>query len=261
MRVTWGGPSDSLRDIYEHRGELEYDEPGVLPDPRLSRKFERMTALVAETLPAESLLDAGCGDGRFLAGLARLSDRPTHLVGIDISQRILDTARRWAERDGFDVELVRANMEKLPFADASFDRVLSVQAIEHLLDPQAGIGELARVLRPGGKLILSTDSSHNLVSRTINAPRAALVGILRLRGRRLRVHFPHFQFDPDELVRMVEAAGLRVEHRETFAFHVDGLSTPVVARLAAAADRALSPHSVGDIVAVVASKGYADERT
>jgi ubiquinone/menaquinone biosynthesis C-methylase UbiE len=252
--VNWIAPSDSLRDIYERRGEIEYFEPGTLPDPRVSRKFERMIGLVAETLPAESLLDAGCGDGRFLAGIAGLPNRPAHLVGTDISERILVTARRWAERDGFELELVRANMEMLPFPDASFDRVLSVQVIEHLLDPEAGLAELARVLRPGGKLVLSTDSSHNLVSRAINAPRSALVRLLALRGRRLRVHFPHSKFDPDELVRMVEGAGLAVEHRETFAFHVDGISTPAVARLAAAVDRALSPHSVGDIVAVVASK-------
>lgn len=247
-------PSDSLREIYEHRGELEYSEPGTLPDPRLSRKFERMMALVAGTLPAESLLDAGCGDGRFLAGIARLPGRPARLVGTDISERILDTARRWGERDGFDVELVRANIEALPFSDGSFDRVLSVQAIEHLLDPQTGVAELARVLGPGGKLILSTDSTNNLVSRAINAPRSILVGLLGLRGHLVRVHFPHLAFHPDEVVRMVEEAGLIVEHRETFAFHMDGVSTPIVTRLAAALDRGLSPHALGDIVAVVASK-------
>ena len=252
--MSWNGPSDSLRDIYEHRGAIEYAAPGALPHPRLSRKFERMVALVAETLPAESLLDAGCGDGRFLAGIARLPNRPGRLVGADISQRILETAGQWSQRDGFELELVRANIEALPIPDASFDRVLCVQAIEHLLDPQAGLAEMARVLRPGGKLVLSTDSARNLVSRAINAPRTMAVRLVGLRGRRLKVHFPHRAFHPDEIVRMVEETGLAVEHRETFAFHVDGLSIPAVTRLAAAVDRAFSPHSVGDIVAVVASK-------
>lgn len=249
-----GPSSDSLREIYERRAAIEYAEPVDLPDPVVSRKFERMLALVAETLPAESLLDVGCGDGRFLAGIAQMPDCPRRLVGTDIAARILETARRWAERDGFEVELVRANMERLPFADASFDRVLTVQVIEHLLDPETGVQELARVLRPEGRLILSTDNSRNLVSRTINAPRSLLVAALGLRGKRLNVHFPHRDFRLDEVTKMIERAGLIVEHRETFGFHVDGLNQPRVARLLARIDRALPSHSVGDIVAIVAAK-------
>jgi len=247
-------PSDVLREIYERRAAIEYAEPVDLPDTSSSRKFERMIALVAETLPAESLLDAGCGDGRFLAGIARLPDRPHRMVGTDISARILETAGRWAERDGFEVELVQANMESLPFQDASFDRVLSVQVVEHLLDPAAGLRELARVLRPEGRLILSTDSSQNLVSRVINAPRSALVSALALRGRHLNVVFPHRDFGLDEITGLIEEVGLVVEHRETFAFHIDGVNRPRVTRLLARADRALSPHSVGDLIAVVAAK-------
>ena len=248
------GPSDSLREIYERRAEIEYAEPVELPDPSVSRKFERMIALVAGTLPADSLLDAGCGDGRFLAGIARLPDRPRRLVGTDISARILETAGRWAERDGFEVELVQANMEHLPFDDATFDRVLSVQAIEHLLDPDAGLRELARVLRPDGRLILSTDSSQNHVSRALNAPRSALVAALGLRGRRLNVHFPHRAFRLAEITEMIEQSGLVVEHRETFSFHIDGLARPSMDRVLARVDRGFSPHSVGDVVAFVAAK-------
>src|SRR5580692_9585259 len=109
-----GAPSDRLRDVYERRAELQYAEPAELPDPRADRKFARMTELIGATLPAESLLDAGCGDGRFLAAIARHPDCPARLAGSDISGRILDTAEQSLAREGATAELRQANLEELP---------------------------------------------------------------------------------------------------------------------------------------------------
>ena len=245
-------PSDRLREIYERRAELSYPSPVDLPDPRVDRKFLRMTALVAETLPADSLLDAGCGDGRFLAAAARLPNSPTRLVGCDISERILQTAAETVAREDVPAEFVRANLEQLPFADGSFDRVLSVQVIEHLLDPQAGIQELVRVLKPGGTLVLSTDNSKNYVSRALNLPRTVLVRALNLRGRHAKVSFPHRSFTREEVVSAVQSCGAEIKHVETFTFHIDGLNAAPVKRLLNAIDSASPRHGWGDILAVVA---------
>jgi ubiquinone/menaquinone biosynthesis C-methylase UbiE len=213
-----------------------------------------MTALVAETFPAESLLDAGCGDGRFLAAVARRPNRPARLVGCDISERILQTARETVAREGATAEFVRANLEALPFADEAFDRVLSVQVIEHLLDPPAGIAELARVLQRGGTLVLSTDNSRNHVSRVLNLPRTVLVRALRIRGRRTKVSFPHTSFTREEVMSAVESSGLAIVHEETFRFHLDGVSAAPVQRLLNAIDDVSPVHGWGDILAVVARK-------
>jgi len=247
-------PSDRLREVYERRAELHYAAPVAEPDGRVDLKFARMTALTAETFPAGSLLDAGCGDGRFLAALAKLPTCPARLVGCDISERILKTASAAVERSGRAAELVRANLELLPFPDASFERVLSVQVIEHLLEPTAGIRELARVLQPGGKLVLSTDNTRNYVSRMLNLPRTAVVRALRLRGKRAQVTFPHRSFTRDEVVSAMHECGLAVEHVETFRIHIDGVHAPSIQRRLNAIEKAVPAHGWGDILAVVAHK-------
>jgi ubiquinone/menaquinone biosynthesis C-methylase UbiE len=235
-------PSDSLREVYERRAELKYAEPRQLPDPRVDRKFERM-------------LDAGCGDGRYLVALAARPDRPQRVAGVDISERILDVARAATERAGLTAELRRANLEALPFADGSFDLVLCTQVIEHLLDPALGLRELARVLAPGGMLVVSTDHDRALVTRVLNAPRAGIVKVLGWTHRNFPVEFPHASFPLEGFAQLVEEAGLSVEHRETFRFVLmPPLGPPLALRALNRLDKALAPHRLGDIVAVVARK-------
>jgi SAM-dependent methyltransferase len=237
------GPSDRLRDVYERRAEDAYGAPAELPDPRLHRKFTRIWELLYACLPCDRFLDAGCGDGTYLRAIARSDRVPGRVVGVDISERILATARIAAAP--LEVELVRANIEALPFADASFDLVLCTQAIEHLLDPALGAQELARVLAPGGTLVLTTDNDHNLVTR------ALYLG----RFRDDDSEFPHRRYRWEEVERLVGDAGLEIEEWTTFRF---ALPAPFhysrAARLLNRIEAALPAHKVGDIISVVARK-------
>lgn len=246
-------PSDRLREVYERRAELEYARPAAQPDPRVDRKFERVWQLVEAQLPCDAFLDAGCGDGRYLAALARSGRWPDRAVAVDISSRILETAG--AAAAPHDVELVRANLEALPLEDASVDLVLCTQVVEHLLDPRAGLGELARVLRPGGILVLTTDNRDAFVSKALNAPRTAAVRLLRLRPRYKQFEFPHAEFTRAQVVELVRSAGLHVASVETFRFSVaPPLGRPSLQRLLNRVDKALPAHGLGDIIAVVARK-------
>jgi SAM-dependent methyltransferase len=251
--LTSRPPSDALRDVYERRAEVHYPEPVELPDPAADRKFERIAEVLRERLPCRRLLDAGCGDGRYFAVIA---ERPPteRLVGSDIAQRILDTARATAARSGLEPELVRANVESLPFEDAAFDLVLCSQVLEHALDPAAALRELARILEPEGTLLLSTDHAGNTVTRALFAPRAAVTGLLGLRNRRAPVVWPERRFPLDELQRLIRDAGLTLDRLETFRFSVPpplgNRSRRVLNRL----EKAVSPHRHGDIALAIARR-------
>ena len=246
-------PSDSLREVYERRAELQYAEPVEPPDPTVDRKFERISAALRAHLPCASLLDAGCGDGRYFHVIA--ADPPTErLAGCDISERILATARETASRLGLEPELVRANVESLPFEDDSFDLVFCTQVLEHLLSPAEGVRELARVLRPGGVLLLSADHAQNTVTRVLYAPRLAVVGLLGMRNRHAPVLFPEHRFAVEELERTLTDAGLAVEHVETFRFSVPPPLGHRTRRVVNRVEKALPAHRRGDIVLAYARK-------
>jgi SAM-dependent methyltransferase len=246
-------PSDALRDVYERRAEVHYPEPVELPDPAADRKFERIAEVLREHLPCRRLLDAGCGDGRYFAVIA---ERPPteRLVGSDIARRILDTARATAQRIGLEPELVRANVESLPFEDAAFDLVLCSQVLEHALDPAAALGELARVLEPKGTLLLSTDHAGNTVTRALFAPRSAVTGLLHLRNRRAPVVWPERRFPLDELKGLIRDAGLTLHRLETFRFSVPPPFGNRSRRILNRLEKAVSPHRHGDIALAIARK-------
>lgn len=104
--------------------------------------------------PASRLLDAPCGEG---ALALRLLDHGYDVAGVDIDR----TAAAWLG-DRFRPADLRAG---LPWPDASFGLALSVEGIEHLENAFAFLRELRRVLRPGGRLLLTTPNTLSLRSR------------------------------------------------------------------------------------------------
>jgi SAM-dependent methyltransferase len=104
--------------------------------------------------PGKRLLDAGCG--RYLEFSRELAG-DVQVVGIDLETR-LDTLNRQSPYG------VRGDLERLPFPSDYFDLVISRSVIEHLPDPPAVFREFHRVLKPGGKVILSTPNRWDYVS-------------------------------------------------------------------------------------------------
>jgi len=98
----------------------------------------------------EDVLDVGCGSGHFSRIVADLGGRP---VPLDLSQNLLAHVQHTFPR------CVRADAISLPFRDATFGLVVSSECIEHTAEPLMAIREMVRVLRPGGKLVLSTPNA------------------------------------------------------------------------------------------------------
>jgi SAM-dependent methyltransferase len=98
------------------------------------------------------ILDAACGNGRYSRFLLRHADPDAVLTSFDLSPRMLHRARARLKNER--VSQAVADLTRLPYADASFDAVVCGWVLEHLPDPRPGLKELARVLQPGGKLLL-----------------------------------------------------------------------------------------------------------
>jgi ubiquinone/menaquinone biosynthesis C-methylase UbiE len=98
------------------------------------------------------ILDAGCGNGRYSRFLLKEADADALLTGFDYSEHMLCRARKHLRSER--VSLLAADLTRLPYADVSFDAVICGWVLEHLPDPRPGLRQLARVLRPGGKLLL-----------------------------------------------------------------------------------------------------------
>ena len=109
--------------------------------------------------PGDRVLDLGCGEGRHV--IAAYAAAPVQAVGVDLSHRDLCTAQaRAAEflqpgESGKQLDLAQASALCLPFPDASFDKVICSEVLEHIPDYRAALVEIRRVLKPGGMLCVS----------------------------------------------------------------------------------------------------------
>jgi SAM-dependent methyltransferase len=107
--------------------------------------------------PRMSLIDCGCGVGSITIDLAERV-APGQVVGVDIDETQLATARAEAERRGLDnVRFEVASIYELPFPDSSFDAALAHTLLFHLSDPLRALRSLRRVLKPGGVVCVSDD--------------------------------------------------------------------------------------------------------
>jgi demethylmenaquinone methyltransferase / 2-methoxy-6-polyprenyl-1,4-benzoquinol methylase len=135
--------ADEVRGMFDRIAPV-YDAMNRVMTAGLDRRWRRLA--VSEVVwPGDRVLDACCGTGDLAVEAERRGGR---VVGLDFSPKMLERARR---KSGA-IEWVQGDALALPFADAEFDAATVGFGVRNLSDLEAGLRELARVLRPGGKL-------------------------------------------------------------------------------------------------------------
>jgi 2-polyprenyl-3-methyl-5-hydroxy-6-metoxy-1,4-benzoquinol methylase len=126
------------------------------------RSLQRMFSFCSGMLKGK-VLDAGCGDGFFSNQLTHF-DAVKDITGIDISEKAIEMALEKYPNNHFR----QASLNKIPCENASFDSIVMVEVIEHLVDIDGTLGDLSRVLKPGGLLLITT-SDFNWLKAVIIA--------------------------------------------------------------------------------------------
>jgi demethylmenaquinone methyltransferase / 2-methoxy-6-polyprenyl-1,4-benzoquinol methylase len=193
-----------------------YDLLNSIMSARMHHRWRSRTVDLSDPPRGGSALDVCCGTGDLALELKRRMGPDSEVIGIDFSQQMLELARQKSQREALDVSYEAGNALELPFPEASFDVATVGFGIRNLVDLERGITEMARVVRPDGRVAVLE----------ITTPRrpplswfysvwffrvVPLLGVLA-RDRSAYSYLPDSvrRFPPaPELAKLMEAVGLR----------------------------------------------------
>lgn len=165
--MTIDGASTAARTSYDAWHSAQADEED---EPTATTPWHEMAKLRLGDVRGKRVLEIGCGRGAFARWL---QEQGADVTAADFSPAAVELAARLL---GPETPALVADVQQLPFPDEHFDVVVSLETLEHVPDPAAGLAELVRVTRHGGRLVVTTPNYLNLLGLYRIA--------LRLAGRR-----------------------------------------------------------------------------
>jgi predicted ATP-grasp superfamily ATP-dependent carboligase/ubiquinone/menaquinone biosynthesis C-methylase UbiE len=190
------------------------------------QRMEVVTAWTRELglAAGAAALDVGCGAGLTTVELARAG---LAVTGTDSSAAMVATATALAEQSGLAdrIAIRQADAHRLPFEDGAFELVVALGLLPWLRDAPAVVGELSRVLAPGGSIMLTADNRHRL-NRIVEPRESPLLSPLRPVRRALRRGSAEggsdvptaYRHAPHEVDEMLAGVGVRVTRRTTIGY-------------------------------------------
>jgi ArsR family transcriptional regulator len=184
----------NAEDVHGDQGRLtellrRRDDVHTLNEKLLEpgQSWRLWAAALSSLLPPLEVADFGCGTGLLTVELSRWAKKVT---AIDRSAAALEQARARAQREGArNVTFLEADLHALPVPDAQYDLVVISQSLHHVAEHEQVLAEAARILRPGGKLVVLELSPHDE------------------QWVRSRLGHLHLGFSPDAVQAAIEAAG------------------------------------------------------
>jgi demethylmenaquinone methyltransferase / 2-methoxy-6-polyprenyl-1,4-benzoquinol methylase len=131
-----------------------YDLMNTVMSAGMHHRWRERAADLARVGPGGSALDVCCGTGDLALELARRTGPEGRVVGLDFSAPMLDLAREKSRADGDRVAWVQGNALELPFEEGEFDAATVGFGARNVVDLERGVGEMVRVVRPGGRVVI-----------------------------------------------------------------------------------------------------------
>lgn len=152
-------PSTSADTPYDtwHRTVHGHEDPSAL---RLETWHANALAL-AQPSPTQDVVEVGCGVGDFAISLA---PRTRTMTAVDFSREAISQATHKGQVQHSRARFLVGSAEALPLPDQSCDLLYSCECLEHVPNPRLALQEMFRVLRPGGRLVLTTENYSNAIA-------------------------------------------------------------------------------------------------